>query len=46
LSDKFLLDKLEDIKTHLPNDPEFKSESFDRFISSLFLKDFLRLIFD
>lgn len=41
LSDKFLLDKLEDIKTHVPNDPEFKSESFDRFISSLFLKDFL-----
>jgi ATP-dependent Lon protease len=41
LSNDFITDKLENIKQHTPNDPEFKSESFDRFISSLFLKDLL-----
>ena len=41
LSNDFLTNKLENIKQHLPNDPEFKSDSFDRFISSLFLKDLL-----
>ena len=41
LSDKYVTDKLENIKYHIPKDPEFKSESFDRYISSLFLKDLL-----
>ena len=41
LSVNFVTEKLENIKKHIPNDPEFKSESFDRFISSLFLKDLL-----
>lgn len=41
ISNNFVTNKLENIKLHLPNDPEFKTESFDRFISSLFLKDLL-----
>jgi ATP-dependent Lon protease len=38
---KYITDKLENIKKNIPNDPDFKSESFERFISSLSLKDFL-----
>jgi ATP-dependent Lon protease len=41
LSNDFLTNKLENIKQNIPNDPEFKSESFERFISSFFLKDLL-----
>jgi ATP-dependent Lon protease len=41
LSNNFISDKLEDIKQNIPNDSEFKNESFDRYISSLFLKDLL-----
>ena len=29
------------LKENLPNDPDFKNESFDKFVSSLMLKDFL-----
>ena len=41
LSNKFITDKLEKIKDNVPNEFDFKSESFDRFVSSLFLKDLL-----
>uniref|UniRef100_A0A6C0D987 Lon proteolytic domain-containing protein n=1 Tax=viral metagenome TaxID=1070528 RepID=A0A6C0D987_9ZZZZ len=41
LHDKVILDRLEDIKKHVPNDLDFKNGSFERFISSLFLKDLL-----
>jgi len=38
---KFLSDKIENIKKNVPNESKFDAESFDRFISSLVLKDFL-----
>jgi ATP-dependent Lon protease len=37
----FLSDKIENIKQNVPNESKFDAESFDRFISSLVLKDFL-----
>jgi ATP-dependent Lon protease len=37
----FLTDKIENIKKNVPNESKFHAESFDRFISSLVLKDFL-----
>jgi len=39
LSNKFIVDKLHDIKQNTPKDNIFKSESFQRFMDSLFLKD-------
>jgi hypothetical protein len=36
----FLTDKIENIKKNVPNESKFHAESFDRFISSLVLKDF------
>jgi len=41
LYSKFITDKLDNIKKYTPNDPDFKGESFERFILSLSLKDFL-----
>ena len=41
LYSKFITDKLDNIKKSIPNDPDFKGESFERFILSLSLKDFL-----
>jgi ATP-dependent Lon protease len=38
---KYVIDKLYNIKKYIPNDPDFKSESFERFVSSLSIKDFL-----
>jgi ATP-dependent Lon protease len=39
LSNNFIIDKLQDIKKNTPKDNIFKSESFQRFVDSLFLKD-------
>jgi len=41
LNNKFILDKIKNIKNNIPNDLEFKNESFNRFVSCLTLKDFL-----
>jgi ATP-dependent Lon protease len=41
LTNKYVTDKLEDIKRNIPHDDDFKNESFERFVSSLFLKDLL-----
>lgn len=41
LNNKFITNKIKIIKDNIPNDPDFQSEPFDKFISSLMLKDFL-----
>jgi len=41
LNNKFITNKLQSIKDNLPNEVEFQTELFDKFISSLMLKDFL-----
>ena len=41
LNNKFIDNKLNMIRDNIPNDPDFKTESFDKFMSSLMLKDFL-----
>jgi ATP-dependent Lon protease len=41
LNNKYISNKISLIKESVPNDPDFKSESFDKFILSLTLKDFL-----
>ena len=41
LNNKYISNKITLIKESLPNDSDFKSESFDKFILSLTLKDFL-----
>jgi ATP-dependent Lon protease len=41
LNNKFISNKIKTIKENVPNDTEFQTESFDKFISSLMLKDFL-----
>jgi len=41
LNNKYILNRIKMIKENIPNEPEFKTESFDKFISSLMLKDFL-----
>ena len=41
LNNKFIKDKIKMIRENIPNDPEFTSETFDKFISSLMLKDYL-----
>jgi len=38
---KFISDKLENIRKKIPSENEFNHDSFDRFVSSLNLKDFL-----
>jgi len=41
MNNKYLNEKMNKIKENLPNDVEFKGESFGRFLISLTLKDFL-----
>jgi ATP-dependent Lon protease len=41
IDNKFVKNKLQDIKNNLPNDNDFKSVSFDKYLSSLVLKDIL-----
>jgi len=41
LNNKFILNKIKNIKDNLPNDLECNNESFNKFLSSLTLKDFL-----
>jgi len=41
LNNKFILNKIKMIKENMPSEPEFQNESFEKFISSLMLKDFL-----
>jgi ATP-dependent Lon protease len=41
LNNKFILNKIKTIKEFVPCDPEFQNESFEKFVSSLILKDFL-----
>ena len=41
LHNKFISNKVKMIKENIPNDPHFQNESFEKFISSLILKDFL-----
>lgn len=40
LNNKFISNKIKLIRENIPNEPEFQSESFDKFIASLMLKDF------
>jgi ATP-dependent Lon protease len=41
LNNKYILNKIKLIKNNSPNDPEFKSDAFEKYISTLMLKDFL-----
>ena len=41
LNDKYIVEKQENIKKNLPNDNEFKNETFEKFVESLVLKDYL-----
>jgi hypothetical protein len=41
LNNKFILNKIKNIKDNLPNDLECNNDSFNKFLSSLTLKDFL-----
>jgi len=41
LNNKFILDKKKTIEDNIPSSPEFKEETFQRFIQSLNLKDYL-----
>ena len=41
LNNKYITTKIKSIRENVPNDLEFKSDAFDKFISSLMLKDFL-----
>jgi len=41
LNNNFISNKIKMIKENIPNEPNFKTESFDKFISSLMLKDYL-----
>jgi len=41
LNNRFITNKIKTIKENIPNELDFQSESFDKFISSLMLKDFL-----
>ena len=41
LDNKFLKNRIQEIKQNIPDDSDFKSESFERFTSSLVLKDIL-----
>lgn len=41
LNNRFISNKINMIKNNIPNEQEFQIESFEKFISSLMLKDFL-----
>jgi ATP-dependent Lon protease len=41
LNNNFILNKITMIKENTPIEPEFKTESFDKYVTSLMLKDFL-----
>ena len=41
IDNKFMREKLLDIKQNIPQQHEFKNETFDKFVSSLVLKDIL-----
>lgn len=41
LNNKYITNKIKMVKDNVPNDADFKSEAFEKFISSLMLKDFL-----
>jgi len=41
LNNKYITNKIKLVKDNLPNDADFKSDAFDKFMSSLILKDFL-----
>ena len=41
MNNKYISEKMQKIKEHLPNDEEFKSDAYGRFLISLTLKDFL-----
>jgi ATP-dependent Lon protease len=41
LNNKFITNKINKINDNIPNDPEFQSEIFKKFLSSLMLKDYL-----
>jgi len=41
LNDNFVSNKIKMIKENIPDEPNFKTESFDKFISCLMLKDYL-----
>jgi len=41
LHNSFIVKKNKDILNNLPNEPEFNLETFDKFMSSLILKDYL-----
>jgi ATP-dependent Lon protease len=41
LNNKYILNKIKLIKDNIPNDTEFKSDAFEKYISTLMLKDFL-----
>ena len=41
LDNKYIIDKKEYISKNIPNESEFKSDSFDNYINSLSLKDYL-----
>ena len=41
LSNKYIINKIKKIKENVPNDPEFQVEIFDKYLSSLTLKDYL-----
>lgn len=41
INNKYITDKISYIKNNIPNDNEFTSDAFEKFITSLTLKDFL-----
>lgn len=41
LNNKYITNKIKLIRDNIPNEVEFKSEAFDKFLLSLMLKDFL-----
>jgi ATP-dependent Lon protease len=41
LNNKYIQNKTNDIKQNIPNDVDFKSDIFEKFIASLMLKDYL-----
>ena len=41
LNNKFITNKIQSIKSNIPNDTDFKNDTFNKFISSLTLKDYL-----
>jgi ATP-dependent Lon protease len=41
LNNKYIINKIKTVKEHIPQEGDFKNDSFDKFLSSLILKDFL-----